>query len=217
VRRSVVAFLTLLAACRHAPAPTGHAAEASVRCTTQRAENRRVADASRCGADEDCVQAGRYETGACDAWVTRPDALEVLRRMRVATDDACRDPARIVVVPACLSLSGACISGRCTARLAAIAPGPRDVVAMPEEPRCVVEALARASAERDLPQGRVELRFPLAVDGSPPRWFEAVGPVDPDAAAAVARAFSTCRWRLRDGGEIPPGTWGTIAVVLGGP
>jgi hypothetical protein len=222
MRRSLIVWMMLLGACRHAPvpapSPTGRAAEtqgeASERCAAQRAENRRVAEASRCTADEDCVRAGKYETGSCDAWVTGPAAEGVLRRMRVATDEACRD-GRVSVTPACMSVAASCVSGRCAVRSAAIARDPLDVVAVPEDPRCVAEALMRMNAETKLPTGRVELRFPLSTDGTPPRYFEAVGPVDPDAAVEVARASSSCRWRLRDGGAIPPGVWGTVVVGVG--
>jgi len=221
VRLSLIVGMLLLAACRHAPvpapapAPAPAATTAEARCGAQRTENRRRAEASRCTADEECVHAGRYETATCDAWVAGPDADEALRQMRVATDAACRDEGRVSVTPACLSMAAACVAGRCVVRAAAIARDPHDLVAVPEDPACVAEALMHASAETRISSGRVELRFPLSADGSPPRYFEAVGPVDPDAAVEVARASSACRWRLRDGGVIPPGAWGTVVVGVG--
>lgn len=222
MRRSLIVWMMLLGACRHIPVPARVSAgttaetqtEASARCAAQRAENRRRAEASRCTADEDCVPTGKYETGSCDAWVTSPDAADALRQMRAATDEACRDVGRVFVTPACLTLAGACASGRCGATPEAASHEPLDVPALPEDPPCLADALMRVNAETKLPFGRVELRFPLSVDGSPPRYFEAVGPVDPDAAVGVARALSTCRWRLHDGGVIPPGTWGTITIGL---
>jgi hypothetical protein len=86
--------------------------------------------------------------------------------------------------------------------------------AIPEDFHCVATGLQRVTAEKKLPLGRVELRFPLSADGTPPRYFEAVGPHDPDAAVAVARAFGACRWRLEDGETIPPGAWGTMSITL---
>jgi len=221
----VVVSFTVLAGCQHAPgsapAPATEASASSTRaeaelCTAQRAENRLRAEATRCSADEDCVRVGRYETGVCDGWLVSPDAEQLLRQMRAATDAVCRDVDRVHVAPACPALAATCVAGRCVAKPTT---DPSPVVtgaleAIPEDFRCVATGLQRVTAERKLPLGRVELRFPLSVDGSPPRYFEAVGPHDPDAAVAVARALGACRWKLQDGGAIPAAAWGSISITL---
>ena len=224
MRRLLVVWFVLLAGCQHAPAPASAPstpASASSRvdaelCTAQRAENRLRAEATRCAADEDCVRVGRYETGTCDGWLTKPDAEQLLRQMRAATDAACRDLHRVHVAPACPATVATCVAGRCAAKPTTdSSPAIAGMLqAVPEDFRCVATGLQRVTAERKLPLGRVELRFPLSADGSPPRYFEAVGPHDPDAAVGVARALGACRWRLQDGGAIPAAAWGSMSITL---
>jgi hypothetical protein len=211
--------------CQHAPAsapaPAPPAAASSTRagaefCAAQRADNRFRAEGSSCVADQDCVRVGLYETGTCDAWVTKPDAAQVLRQMRAAADAACRDMDRVQVAPACPPMVATCVVGRCAGKPTA---GPFPVVAgavqaIPEDFNCVANGLQRVTAEKKLPLGPVELRFPLAADGRPPHYFEAVSPHDPDAAVGVARALGTCRWRLQSGGTIPTDAWGSISITL---
>lgn len=226
MRSLLLASLIVLAAPQHAgtaasePAAKAAApsagADATAICAAQRAENRGRAAGARCTVDQECVQAGQYETGSCDSWVVNPDAEEVRQQMRAATDSACRDLEKVVVTPACPAAVGACVSGHCTAKAVKDSTGvvDRAVPAVPEDFQCVATALRRITAEKKLPNGKVALRFPLTPDGRPPRYFEAVGPVSPDAAVGVARAFGWCRWRLQDGGPIKPGTWGAMSVTL---
>ena len=161
------------------------------------------------------MHAGRYETGTCEAWVTRPDADEVLRQMRAATDAACRDMDRVLVGPACPLAIASCVAGSCVGKPSADLPFYITTTAvLPEDARCLADALRRVTTEKKVPHGSVTLRFPLPSDGSPPWYFEAVGPHDPDLAVAVARVFGRCRWRLDRGGPIPPGAWGSLSLTL---
>jgi hypothetical protein len=226
MRHQLLAALMLLAAPPYAgtgasepPAKavaTSQGADAAAVCTAQRAENRDRAAGARCTSDQECVQAGQYETGSCDSWVTKPDAEELLRQMRVSTESACRDVAQVLVTPACPAVVGACVSGRCTAKPLKDSTGVVDkaVPAVPEDFQCVATALRRVTSEKKLPGGKVSLRFPLAPDGRPPWFFEAIGRHDPETAVGAARAFGWCRWRLKDGGPIKPGAWGTMSLML---
>jgi dienelactone hydrolase len=225
MRHALSAGLALLALCQHAqagdstpvatPAPL-LVTEGDAICTAQRAENRRRAEDARCTVDRECVHAEQYDTGRCDSWVAGPDAEEVLRQLRTATDAACREEGKVVVTPACPAVAGACVGGRCTAKPAKDSKGVApSVPALPEDLRCVATALKRITSEQELPLGKVALRFPLTPDGRPPRYFEDLGSVGAEAAVGVARAFGWCRWRLEKGGPIKPGTWGAMTLTLG--
>src|SRR5919204_1253692 len=65
-------------------------------------------------------------------------------------------------------------------------------------------ALRRLTSEKKAATGLVDLWMRLAPDGSPPRYFEAIGQPDQEAAVVVTRALGTCRWRPQDGKDIPP-------------
>ena len=80
--------------------------------------------------------------------------------------------------------------------------------------RCMANALRRVTSEKTLPLGTVNLRFPVASDGRPLHYFEAVGPHDPEAAVGVARACNVCRWRLRNGDKLPADAWGSVMFEL---
>lgn len=225
MRHLLVVSFALLVGCQHvpasSPAPAALSAASSQRadtelCAAQRAENRAHAATSRCVADTDCLRVGLYETATCDAWVTKPDALQLLHQMRTLTDAACRVADRVDVAPACEPVVATCVNGRCVGKPAT---GPSAVVAdtaqaIPEDFNCIASGLRRVTAEKKLPLGKVDLRFPLAADGGPPRYFEAVGPHDPDAAVAVAHAFGACRWRLQNGGIIASDAWGSMSITL---
>lgn len=223
MRKLAAATVVLSAACYHpgapGPAPATEAAgsgtDAAALCSAQRAENLRRATAPRCLADDQCVQAGRYVTGSCDAWVAKPEADEVLHQMRAATDAACQELRRVFVGPTCSAVRGVCVHGRCAGEPTGGSPGVSGTVvtAVPADGSCLATALQRVTAESSTVRGKVRLRFPLATDGRPPQYFEAVGPHEPDTALGVARALGTCRWRV-PGGAIPPDAWGIITIEI---
>lgn len=229
MRLALVAAAVALAACRSpavrgpqpaAPRRAGGAPalDQAALCSAQRAENlRRTRAAAACAIDEDCVHAGQYETGSCDAWVRRAAADAMFRQMRVTTDAACRDLAKAIVADACPAVEAACLAGHCAGRPAGAGvatPAGSLVPVVPERFRCVASELRKVTSAKKVALGRIELRFPLAPDGRPLRYFEAVGPHDPDAAAGVARAFGACRWRPQNGGAIPPEAWGSMSLTL---
>jgi hypothetical protein len=165
--------------------------------------------------DDDCLRAGQYETASCDAWVTQPDAKQQLGQMRAATDAACRDLKSVQVAAACPDATGKCVAGRCMANPSTSLNSFIAMVdVLPEDMQCIANGMVRVNAEKKLPLGLVQLRFPVPSDGFRPRYFEAIGPHDPEAAVGVARVFGSCRWRMRDGQPIPPGAWGSLPIKI---
>jgi hypothetical protein len=228
-RRALLAAVLALAGCQHGPQPPPLAAwepdlaAASapgdeVVCAARRSANReRARAAAACATDGDCIRAGQYETGACDAWVGTREARPLLRELRAAADQACGAISTVVVQPACRDVAPACVVGRCSAGPAVSGAAPvagTMIAAAPKDGRCVGDALARITKEKPLLPGTVELRFPLASDGRPPRWFEAVAFHDEGAAVAVARALAACRWGPRDGRPLPADAWGSMRLTL---
>jgi hypothetical protein len=221
MRNLLLGAVAVLAACAadSKPAPDRRPTsdvDAAALCAAQRAENRHRAESLSCSRDEDCVRAGQYETGTCDAWVAQLDAAQVRQQMRAATDAACRDMRSVLVTPACRGSVGVCVAGRCAAK-----PGDDAAVSavdvvpvVPRDFQCLADALGRVTEEKKkVPAGPVALRFPLIPD-RPPRYFEATAPVHPDTALAVARAFGACLWKPASGAPISPGTWGTMNLVV---
>ncbi|MFT3916563.1 MAG: hypothetical protein QM704_21535 [Anaeromyxobacteraceae bacterium] len=165
--------------------------------------------------DSDCVTADRYVTGECDTWVTLPEAEQVLNQMRESTEAACHALPFVQVAPACPATRAACVEGTCRAAEALGAEAViKTVNVVPTDFQCLGTGLARVTSEKRLPDGMVKLRFPLGADGNHPRYFEALGSHEPEAAVAVARVVGSCQWKMQDGSPIRPGVWGFIAIKL---
>lgn len=227
-RAALAAGLALLACQHRTPAPPPAAWEPDLAaasapgdaavCAARRSQNlERARGASACTRDADCLRGGQYETGACDAWVGTSDARHLLRELRAGADQACAALESVVVQPACRDAAPACVEGRCSGASPASGAAPPAgtmVPVLPEDGHCLGDSLARITKEKTLVPGTVELRFPLAPDGRPARWFEAVAFHDDAAAVAVARAVATCRFRTRDGHPLPPDAWGSLRLTL---